>query len=52
MIAMHSFTPVFRGIAPRQVGLLFNRYPEFAHLLAELLREEGICRWASTNLMQ
>ena len=51
MIAMHSFTPVFRESRP-QVGLLFNRYPEFAHLLAELLREEGICRWASTNLMQ
>ncbi|PYA93942.1 N-formylglutamate amidohydrolase, partial [Serratia marcescens] len=36
------FTPVFKGESrPWQVGLLFNRYPEFAHLLAELLREEG-----------
>ncbi len=42
VIAMHSFTPVFKGASrPWQVGLLFNRYPEFAHLLAELLREEG-----------
>ena len=41
VIAMHSFTPVFRASRPWQVGLLFNRYPEFAHLLAELLREEG-----------
>lgn len=42
IIAMHSFTPVFKGNArPWQVGLLFNRQPEFALLLAELLREEG-----------
>ncbi|MDT3250257.1 N-formylglutamate amidohydrolase [Serratia sp. root2] len=42
IIAMHSFTPVFKGNSrPWQVGLLFNRQPEFAHLLAELLREEG-----------
>lgn len=42
VIAMHSFTPVFKGSArPWQVGLLFNRHPEFALLLAELLREEG-----------
>ncbi|CAI0713232.1 N-formylglutamate amidohydrolase [Serratia ficaria] len=42
IIAMHSFTPVFKGDArPWPVGLLFNRQPEFAHLLAELLREEG-----------
>ncbi|CAI0877260.1 Predicted N-formylglutamate amidohydrolase [Serratia liquefaciens] len=42
IVAMHSFTPVFKGNArPWQVGLLFNRQPEFALLLAELLREEG-----------
>ncbi|QXX94435.1 N-formylglutamate amidohydrolase [Serratia marcescens] len=42
VIAVHSFTPVFKGESrPWQVGLLFNRYPKFAHLLAELLREEG-----------
>jgi predicted N-formylglutamate amidohydrolase len=42
IIAMHSFTPVFKGHErPWQVGLLFNRQPEFALLLAELLREEG-----------
>ncbi|MFZ1874037.1 MAG: N-formylglutamate amidohydrolase [Chania sp.] len=42
VIAIHSFTPVFKGESrPWQVGLLFNRYPKFARLLAELLREEG-----------
>ena len=42
VIAMHSFTPVFKGDArPWQVGLLFNRHPQFAMLLAKLLREEG-----------
>lgn len=42
VIAMHSFTPVFKGVErPWQVGLLFNRHPQFALLLAELLREEG-----------
>ncbi|WP_431222401.1 N-formylglutamate amidohydrolase [Serratia sp. L9] len=42
VIAMHSFTPVFKATArPWQVGLLFNRHPQFALLLAELLREEG-----------
>ncbi len=42
VIAMHSFTPVFKGAArPWQVGLLFNRHSRFALLLAELLREEG-----------
>ncbi|MEX3002533.1 N-formylglutamate amidohydrolase [Serratia fonticola] len=42
VIAMHSFTPVFKGDArPWQVGLLFNRHPQFALLLAELLRAEG-----------
>ncbi|CAI0896688.1 N-formylglutamate amidohydrolase [Serratia entomophila] len=42
IVAMHSFTPVFKGDArPWPVGLLFNRHPAFAHLLAELLQEEG-----------
>ncbi|MFC0225937.1 N-formylglutamate amidohydrolase [Serratia aquatilis] len=42
VIALHSFTPVFKGEArPWQVGLLFNRHPQFALILAELLREEG-----------
>ncbi|CAM4232761.1 N-formylglutamate amidohydrolase [Serratia silvae] len=42
VIALHSFTPVFKGDArPWQVGLLFNRHPQFALLLADLLRAEG-----------
>ena len=42
LVALHSFTPVFRGVArPWQVAVLFNRDPRLAHLLAELLRAEG-----------
>jgi predicted N-formylglutamate amidohydrolase len=41
LIAMHSFTPVFMGIArPWQVGVLYNRDPRFAHILLDLLRGE------------
>jgi predicted N-formylglutamate amidohydrolase len=44
LIAMHSFTPVFMGVArPWHAGVLYNRDPRFAHLLMALLkREEGI----------
>jgi predicted N-formylglutamate amidohydrolase len=44
LIAMHSFTPVFKGVArPWHVGVLYNRDPRFAHLLMALLkREEGL----------
>ena len=44
LIAMHSFTPVFKGIArPWHVGVLYNRDPRSAHLLMDLLRrEEGL----------
>jgi predicted N-formylglutamate amidohydrolase len=44
LIAMHSFTPVFKGVVrPSHVGELYNRDPRFAHLLMELLRrEEGL----------
>jgi predicted N-formylglutamate amidohydrolase len=44
LIAMHSFTPVFEGVArPWHVGVLYNRDPRFAHLLMALLkREEGL----------
>jgi len=44
LIAMHSFTPVFRGVArPWHAGVLYNRDPRFAHLLMALLkREEGL----------
>jgi predicted N-formylglutamate amidohydrolase len=42
LIALHSFTPVFRGISrPWDVAVLFNRDPRLARILAELLRAEG-----------
>jgi predicted N-formylglutamate amidohydrolase len=41
LVAMHSFTPVFAGVArPWHVGVLYNRDPRFAHLLMALLRRE------------
>jgi predicted N-formylglutamate amidohydrolase len=44
LIAMHSFTPVFIGVArPWHAGVLYNRDPRFAHLLMALLeREPGL----------
>ena len=44
LVAMHSFTPVFKGIArPWHVGVLYNRDTRFAHLLMALLkRKEGL----------
>jgi predicted N-formylglutamate amidohydrolase len=42
LVALHSFTPVFKGISrPWHVAVLFNRDPRLAHSLAELLRAEG-----------
>jgi predicted N-formylglutamate amidohydrolase len=42
LIALHSFTPVFKGEARRwHAAVLFNRDPRLAHLLARLLRAEG-----------
>jgi predicted N-formylglutamate amidohydrolase len=42
LIAMHSFTPVFRGMArPWHAGVLYNRDPRFAHLLMTLLKREA-----------
>jgi predicted N-formylglutamate amidohydrolase len=42
LVAMHSFTPVFKGVSrPWHVAVLFNRDPRLAHALAELLRAEG-----------
>jgi predicted N-formylglutamate amidohydrolase len=39
LVAMHSFTPVFKAVArPWHVGVLYNRDPRFAHILMELLR--------------
>ena len=41
LIAMHSFTPVFKGVArPWHAGVLYNRDPRFAHLLMALLKRE------------
>ncbi|MBU6498955.1 MAG: N-formylglutamate amidohydrolase [Rhodospirillales bacterium] len=41
LVAMHSFTPVFKGVArPWHAGVLFNRNPRFARLVLALLREE------------
>ena len=44
LIAMHSFTPVFKGVTrPWHAGVLYNRDPRFAHLLmAHLMREAGL----------
>jgi predicted N-formylglutamate amidohydrolase len=42
LVALHSFTPVFKGVArPWHVAMLFNRDPRLAHVLAEFLRAEG-----------
>ncbi|HZK89237.1 MAG TPA: N-formylglutamate amidohydrolase [Stellaceae bacterium] len=42
VIAMHSFTPVFKNIARMvQVGVLYHREPRLAHIMLDLLRGEG-----------
>ncbi len=42
LVALHSFTPVFKGVSrPWHVAVLFNRDPRLAHALADLLRAEG-----------
>ena len=42
LIAMHSFTPVFKGASrPWHIGVLYNRDPSFAHILRDLLKAEG-----------
>ncbi len=42
LVALHSFTPVFKGVSrPWHIAVLFNRDPRLAHALAELLRAEG-----------
>jgi predicted N-formylglutamate amidohydrolase len=41
-VAMHSFTPVFKGESrAMQVGVLYNRDPRLALIMLELLRAEG-----------
>ncbi len=41
LIAMHSFTPSYQGVArPWHVGVLYNRDARLAHALLELLRRD------------
>jgi predicted N-formylglutamate amidohydrolase len=44
LIALHSFTPVFKGAARQwHAGVMYNRDPRFArHLLALLQKEPGL----------
>jgi len=42
LIAMHSFTPVFKGVARQvEIGILYNRDTRLAHVLLDLLRADG-----------
>jgi predicted N-formylglutamate amidohydrolase len=42
LVAMHSFTPVFKGERRSvEVGVLYNRDPRLAHIMLDLLRAEG-----------
>jgi predicted N-formylglutamate amidohydrolase len=42
LIAMHSFTPVFKGETRTvDIGVLYNRDARLAHILLDLLRAEG-----------
>ena len=41
LIAMHSFTPVFKGEARSwHIALLYNRHPQLAHQIIALFRRE------------
>lgn len=42
LVAMHSFTPVFKGVRRlMHAGVLYNRDPRLARILLDLLRAEG-----------
>jgi predicted N-formylglutamate amidohydrolase len=42
LVALHSFTPVFKGVSrPWQIGVLFNRDERLARPLIDLLRADG-----------
>jgi predicted N-formylglutamate amidohydrolase len=42
LVAMHSFTPVFKDVArPWHVGVLYNRDPRLARIMLALFRAEG-----------
>jgi len=41
-VAMHSFTPVFKGESrAMEVGVLYDKDPEMARIMLDLLRQEG-----------
>jgi predicted N-formylglutamate amidohydrolase len=43
LVALHSFTPVFKGVArPWHAAVLYNRDPRLAHCLLELLSADGL----------
>jgi predicted N-formylglutamate amidohydrolase len=43
LVALHSFTPVFKGVArPWHAAVLYNRDARLAHCLFELLNAEGL----------
>jgi predicted N-formylglutamate amidohydrolase len=42
LVAMHSFTPVFKAVARKvEVGVLYHHETPLSHLMIELLRNEG-----------
>ncbi len=42
LLAMHSFTPVYKGVSrPWHAGVLFNRDDRMARAMSDLLRAEG-----------
>jgi predicted N-formylglutamate amidohydrolase len=42
LVAMHSFTPVFKGVARRvEVGVLYHHETALSRIMLELLRAEG-----------
>jgi predicted N-formylglutamate amidohydrolase len=42
LVAMHSFTPVFKGVARAvEIGILYNRDARLPHIMLDLLRREG-----------
>jgi predicted N-formylglutamate amidohydrolase len=41
LIAMHSFTPVFKGVSRKiEIGILYNRDARLPHIMLDLLRRE------------
>jgi predicted N-formylglutamate amidohydrolase len=45
LVSMHSFTPVFKGVAREvEIGILYNRDTRLAHIMLDLLRAEGDLR--------